>query len=53
MSDSYDKLQWQAEQLARDHALEKQRDKERKTRERAARNAKRKLERLRLSLIHI
>ncbi len=50
MSDSYDKLQWQAEQLARDNALEKQRDKERKTRERAARNAKRKLERLRRAL---
>ena len=50
MSDSYDKLQWQAQQLARDHALEKQRDKERKTRERAARNAKRKLERLRRAL---
>ena len=50
MSDSYDKRQWQAEQLARDNALEKQRDKERKTRERAARNAKRKLERLRRAL---
>ncbi|WP_371397207.1 hypothetical protein [Fretibacter rubidus] len=45
MSD-YDKQQWQAEQAARDAALEKQRDKERKARERSARNAKRKLERL-------
>ena len=45
MSD-YDKQQWQAEQAARDAAIEKQRDKERKARERSARNAKRKLERL-------
>lgn len=50
MSESYDKSQWQAEQAARDIAIEKQRDKERKTRERAARNAKRKLERLRRML---
>jgi len=46
MSDDYDKQQWQAEQTARDRALEKQREKERKTRERAARNARRKIERL-------
>jgi len=34
MSGDYDKQQWQAEQAARDSALEKQREKERKTRER-------------------
>ena len=36
MSNDYDKQQWQAEQAARDAAIEKQREKERKTRERAA-----------------
>lgn len=46
MSSDYDKEQWQAEQSARDAAIEKQREREAKTRERAARNAKRKLERL-------
>lgn len=46
MSNEYDKQQWQAEQAARDAALEKQRDKERKARERSARNAQRKLDRL-------
>jgi len=50
MSGDYDKQQWQAEQAARDSALEKQREKERKTRERAARNARRKLERLHKTL---
>ena len=50
MPSEYDKQQWQAEQAARDSALEKQRDKERKTRERAARNARRKLERLHKTL---
>ena len=50
MSSDYDKQQWQAEQAQRDAALEKQRDKARKTRERAARNAQRKLERLHRSL---
>lgn len=50
MSGDYDKQQWQAEQAARDSALEKQREKESKTRERAARNAKRKLERLHRTL---
>ena len=50
MSGDYDKQQWQAEQAARDAALEKQREKERKTRERAARNARRKLERLHKTL---
>lgn len=50
MPSDYDKQQWQAEQFARDSALEKQREKERKTRERAARNARRKLERLHRTL---
>jgi len=50
MSDNYDKQQWQAEQAARDRAIEKQRERERKTRERVARNARRKLERLHKSL---
>jgi len=50
MSGDYDKQQWQAEQAARDSAVEKQREKERKTRERAARNARRKLERLHKTL---
>ena len=50
MSSDYDKQQWQAEQAARDVALDKQREKERKTRERAARNARRKLERLHKTL---
>jgi len=50
MSRNYDKLQWQAEQAARDSAIEKQREKERKTRDRAARNARRKLERLHKAL---
>ena len=46
----YDKHEWQAEQTARDAALDKQRDKERKARERSARNARRKLERLHKTL---
>ncbi|MGB0907560.1 MAG: hypothetical protein ACPGVT_08705 [Maricaulaceae bacterium] len=50
MTTDYDKQQWQAEQSARDAAIEKQREREAKTRERAARNAKRKLERLHLKL---
>jgi len=50
MSGDYDKQQWQAAQVERDAALEKQREKERKTRERAARNARRKLERLHKTL---
>lgn len=49
MSD-YDKQQWQAEQAARDAALDTQREKERKTRERSARNIQRKLERLHRTL---
>ena len=50
MASDYDKQQWQAEQAARDAAIEKQREKERKARERSARNAKRKLERLHRTL---
>jgi len=42
----YDKKQWQAEQEARDIALEAQREKWAKARQRSARNAQRKLERL-------
>lgn len=45
MSD-YDKAQWQAEQAARDAAMEIQKAKWAKTKERAARNAQRKLDRL-------
>jgi len=50
MNSDLDKQQWQAEQAARDSALEKQREKQRKARERSARNAKRKLDRLRQTL---
>jgi len=50
MSSEYDKQQWQAEQVARDYALEKQREKEAKARLRSARNARRKLERLHRTL---
>ena len=50
MSDDYDKQQWQAEQAARDAAIEKEREKHRKARERSARNAQRKLERLKAKL---
>lgn len=50
MASDYDKQQWQAEQAARDAALDKQREKERKARERSARNAQRKLERLQRTL---
>ena len=46
MSDDYDKQQWQAEQAARDAAMEKQREKDKRARARKARNAKRKLARL-------
>ena len=45
MSD-YDKQQWQAEQEARDIALEAQRQKWAKAKARAARNAQRKIDRL-------
>ena len=43
---SYDKRQWQAEQEARDAALDIQREKWAKAKERAARNAQRKIDRL-------
>ena len=49
MSD-WEKQQWQAEQAARDAELEKQREREAKARERSARNAARKLERLHRTL---
>lgn len=50
MSRDFDKQEWQAEQAARDVLLDKEREKHRKARERSARNAQRKLERLRRSL---
>ncbi len=46
----FDRRQWQADEAVRDAALTKQREKERKARERSARNAKRKLERLHKTL---
>ncbi len=46
----YDRKIWQEEQAARDSALEAQREKWAKTRARSAKNAQRKLERLRLKL---
>jgi hypothetical protein len=46
----YDRQQWQTEQAARDTALEAQRAREAKARERSARNAQRKLERLHRTL---
>lgn len=45
-----DKRAWQAEQEARDALMDKEREKHRKARERSARNAQRKLERLRRTL---
>ena len=50
MSTDYDKQQWQAEQSARDAADELRRTKLAKARERSARNARRKLERLHKTL---
>ena len=50
MTPDYDKNQWQEEQAARDAALERQREKQAKARERSARNARRKIERLRRTL---
>ena len=50
MSPDYDKKQWQEEQAARDAALERQREKQAKARERSARNARRKIERLHRTL---
>lgn len=49
MSD-YDKQQWQAEQELRDAAMEKQREKDDKAKARKARNAQRKINRLRAQL---
>jgi len=49
MSD-YDRQKWQAEESARNAALDKQREREAKARERSARNARRKLERLHRTL---
>ena len=46
----YDKKRWQEEQAARDAALERQREKQAKARERSARNARRKIERLHRTL---
>ena len=43
---NYDKAQWQAEQAARDAAMDIQKAKWAKAKERAARNAQRKLDRL-------
>lgn len=50
MSDDYDKKKWQAEQEANDAAREKQREKDERARARKARNAKRKIERLKQKL---
>ncbi len=50
MSEDFDKRQWQAEQAARDAALDKQREKAKKARARSARNAQRKIDRLRETL---
>lgn len=49
-SGDYDKQQWQESTAAHDAAWDKQREKEAKARERSARNAKRKLERLHAKL---
>lgn len=51
MSDDFDRREWQARQEAQDAALEKQRVKDEKAKARAARNAQRKLERLRKTLM--
>lgn len=50
MSDDFDKREWQEQQAARNAALEKQREKDEKAKIRSARNAQRKLERLRRTL---
>jgi len=50
MASEFDKREWQEQQAVRDAALEKQREKEKKARERSARNARRKLERLHKTL---
>lgn len=50
MSQDFDKKEWQEKQAAQDAALEKQRAKDDKAKARSARNAQRKLERLRTKL---
>ncbi|MGJ8564494.1 MAG: hypothetical protein ACSHXY_13190 [Alphaproteobacteria bacterium] len=50
MSDDFDKREWQERQAEQDAAYEKQRAKDEKTKARSARNAKRKIERLRAKL---
>jgi hypothetical protein len=45
-----DRKSWAADQAARDKEIEKQREREKKARERSARNAQRKIERLRREL---
>ena len=50
MTSDYDKAQWQAEQAERDRLAEREREKFEKVRARSARNAQRKLERLRRKL---
>ncbi|MCQ8185362.1 hypothetical protein [Parvularcula maris] len=45
-----DRKSWAADQAARDREIEKQREREKKSRERSARNAQRKIERLRREL---
>ena len=50
MSDDFDKKEWQAQQEARDAMLKKQREKDKKAKARKARNAQRKIERLRVKL---
>lgn len=51
MSGDYEKQQWQAEQEALERAIERDREKQAKRRERSARNARRKIERLHRTLI--
>ena len=51
MSGDYEKQLWQAEQEARDRAMERDREKQAKRRERSARNARRKIERLHKKLV--
>ena len=48
--DPYDKQQWQEQQIERDAAWDKQREREAKARERSASNAKRKIARLKATL---
>ena len=50
MTSEFDKAQWQAEQAERDRIAEREREKWAKARARSARNAKRKIERLKSKL---